>query len=136
METINVLSNLLSQLKILLVALAAATSTNPVMPPKLNTPYLIRSYVESQALEYGINPKMAACIVGHESQWQDRDGDDGNSRGYWQISRIWHPEVSDATAYSLASSTAWSLQRIAEGHIKEWETYNLYCHDIRIFTDE
>ena len=41
-------------------------------------------------------------------------GDGEASRGLWQISKIYHPEVSDAMAFNVRSSTQWSLERIRE----------------------
>ena len=97
-----------------------------------NVPAL-ENMVSSYAKDIGINPAYASCIVSHESQWSDRAGDDGNSRGLWQISKIWHPEVSDAIAYSFQSSTLWALNWIAQGHAKQWSTYWIYCSSTPIF---
>lgn len=84
-------------------------------------------FLRTKAVDFGINPDLAECIVQHESQFQDRYGDDGTSRGYWQISSIWHPEVSDATSFSFTSSTLWALPWIASGHVTQWTTYRQYC---------
>lgn len=54
-------------------------------------------------------------------------GDDGQSRGYWMISDVYHPEVSTACADDLACSTDWSLQWIAAGHIDQWSTWKYRC---------
>jgi hypothetical protein len=92
------------------------------VPPVL-TPEKVKSYVLAQAKLYGVNPVKADWIVKKESQYGLRmRGDDGNSRGYWQISSIYHPEVSTACADDLKCSTAWSLKRIAAGYINEWST--------------
>jgi hypothetical protein len=50
-------------------------------------------------------------------------GDGGESRGLWQINRIYHPEVSDQCAYNVECSTDWALQRIMDGNINEWSTW-------------
>lgn len=90
----------------------------------------VKEYVYEQAKKAGVNPFKADWIVSHESQYgKNMKGDDGNSRGVWQVSKIWHPEVSDACAYDLGCSTKWSLARIAAGHINEWSTYRL-CHKL------
>lgn len=103
----------------------SATTENPIVSTA--------DYVAAQASLYGVNPALAACIVSHESRWRpDATGDDGNSRGLWQISRIWHPEVTDAAAYSAASSTQWSLARIRAGHVGQWSTYRKYCMGIAV----
>ena len=89
----------------------------------------LRAYVEGAAKTRGVNPQVADWIVTHESQHHpEATGDGGESRGLWQINRAWHPEVSDACAYSIACSTDWSLERIRSGHIVEWSTWK-YCKE-------
>jgi hypothetical protein len=90
----------------------------------------VKSYVRTQALEYGVNPTLALWIVKHESQFNPHAKGDGEaSRGLWQISRIYHPEVSDAMAFNVASSTEWSLERIRSGKVNEWSTYR-FCRTL------
>jgi hypothetical protein len=90
----------------------------------------VKAYVQSQATEYGVNPKLALWIVKHESEFNPRAKGDGEaSRGLWQISKIYHPEVSDAMAFNVASSTEWSLERIRSGKVNEWSTYR-YCRTL------
>jgi hypothetical protein len=90
----------------------------------------VKAYVRTQAVEYGVNPTLALWIVKHESQFNPRAKGDGEaSRGLWQISRIYHPEVSDAMAFNVASSTEWSLERIRSGKANEWSTYR-YCRTL------
>jgi hypothetical protein len=93
----------------------------------------IYQFVIDESVTLGINPALSECIVSHESQWKNRPGDDGESRGIWQVSEVWHPEVSDAVAYSEVSSTIWALNWIAEGHVRQWTTYREYCSDIPVF---
>jgi hypothetical protein len=87
----------------------------------------IQAYIQAQAREYGVNPNLAVWIVKHESQFNPRAKGDGEaSRGLWQISKIYHPEVPDAVAFNVKSSTEWSLERIAAGKVNEWSTYR-FC---------
>jgi hypothetical protein len=87
----------------------------------------VKAYVQAQAMEFGVNPLLALWIVKHESQFNPRAKGDGEaSRGLWQISKIYHPEVSDAAAFSVAMSTEWSLARIRAGKANEWSTYR-FC---------
>jgi hypothetical protein len=84
----------------------------------------VKGYVQTQALQHGVDPKLALWIVKHESHFNPRAKGDGEaSRGLWQISKIYHPEVSDAMAFNVASSTEWSLERIRSGKVNEWSTY-------------
>jgi hypothetical protein len=90
----------------------------------------VKAYVRTQATELGVNPKLALWIVKHESEFNPRALGDGEaSRGLWQISRIYHPEVSDAVAFNVASSTEWSLERIRSGKANEWSTFR-YCRTL------
>ena len=87
-----------------------------------------REYVLEQAKNAGVNPIPILFILDHESQDGSRmRGDDGNSRGYFQISSIYHPEVSDSCADSLPCSTAWTIKQILTGRISEWSTWRLRC---------
>ena len=84
----------------------------------------VKAFVRSEAVEYGVDPLLALWIVKHESSFNPRAKGDGEaSRGLWQISRIYHPEVSDAMAFNVASSTEWSLDRIRSGKVYEWSSY-------------
>jgi hypothetical protein len=90
----------------------------------------VRAYVQTQAMAHGVNPQLALWIVKHESEFNPRaEGDGEASRGLWQISRIYHPEVSDAMAFNVASSTRWSLERIRSGKVNEWSTYR-FCRTL------
>ena len=90
----------------------------------------VKAYVEAQALKYGVNPNLAIWIVRHESQFNPRAKGDGEaSRGLWQISKIYHPEVTDTIAFNMASSTEWSLGRIRAGKAHEWSTYR-FCRTL------
>ena len=88
----------------------------------------IYAYVVKESEIYGIPIASTTFIVSHESQWNpEKLGDDDQSRGLWQISRIWHPEVSDKCAMDTICSTQWSLQFIAanKNNINQWSTYRL-----------
>lgn len=93
----------------------------------------VRGFVREYAILQGIDPERALFILHKESQDCFRGGafnptvrgDDGNgvSRGCWQISRRWHPEISDECAYDLICSTIFSIDRIKKGYINEWSTW-------------
>lgn len=86
----------------------------------------VGAFVMAQAWVLGVNPILADFIVRKESRYGlEMSGDDGQSRGYWQISRVWHPEVSDQCAADLKCSTFWSLKWILQGHAREWSTFRL-----------
>ncbi|HEX3376421.1 MAG TPA: transglycosylase SLT domain-containing protein, partial [Candidatus Acidoferrales bacterium] len=103
------------------LSLASAISRRP--QGGLTTSAQLAAYIQSQALKHGVSPAVALWIVRHESQFNPRAKGDGEaSRGLWQISKIYHPEVSDAMAFSVRSSTQWSLERIRSGKANEWST--------------
>ena len=90
----------------------------------------VKAYVRTEAVEHGVNPTLALWIVKHESQFNPRAKGDGEaSRGLWQISKIYHPEVSDEMAFNVRSSTEWSLERIRAGKASEWSTYR-FCRTL------
>lgn len=97
----------------------------PVHYP-LNVPSAreVKAYVQARAEQRGVDPQLALWIVKHESSFNPRAKGDGEaSRGLWQISRVYHPEVSDDEAFSVRSSTEWSLGRIRAGKVNEWSSY-------------
>ncbi len=92
-------------------------------------PLSVPAYVQSAAMAAGVNPRIAEWIVTHESRHHpDALGDNGQSRGMWQINRVYHPEVSDECAYDVQCSTDWSLRRIQDGYVNEWSTWK-YCRE-------
>jgi hypothetical protein len=109
---------------------AAARHISPLSPVPLKVVFHVRgrsnvqAYVKRAAEAKGVSPRVAEWIVFHESRHRpEATGDGGKSRGLWQINKDWHPEVSDACAYNVPCSTAWSLDRIRAGHIDEWSTW-------------
>ena len=108
----------------------ALTDRATVQPASLElstgkpSPQQVKAYVRSQAVGHGVDPQLALWIVKHESSFNPYARGDGDaSRGLWQISKIYHPEVSDADAFSVKSSTEWSLDRIHSGKVNEWSSY-------------
>jgi len=78
------------------------------------------------AEDYGVDPDLALNLAFCESSLNPNAlGDNGHSRGLWQISDIFHPEVSDFVAYDPQLSTEWAMWRISEGYGYEWTCYSL-----------
>ena len=95
--------------------------------PLANTP-TVRDYVRRAAERSGVNPNRADWIVAHESHYgSSMRGDHGQSRGYWMISSIYHPEVSTMCADDLECSTQWALGRIRAGFVNEWSSWRFRC---------
>ncbi len=113
-----------------LANMTRSAADEPKLPGGRITPQLVKAYVRTEAVEHGVNPSLALWIVKHESHFDPRAKGDGEaSRGLWQISKIYHPEVSDAMAFNVASSTNWSLERIRSGKANEWSTYR-FCRTL------
>lgn len=113
-----------------LASLPPIPATPLKLPIDRPTSQQVKAYVQTEALEHGVNPMLALWIVKHESQFNPRAKGDGEaSRGLWQISKIYHPEVSDAMAFNVRSSTQWSLERIRAGKASEWSTYR-FCRTL------
>lgn len=118
---------------LLFLVISAVIRIPAVYTVKAQTPRLgdslapsdaLPAYIESQARAYGVDPKIALWITSHESSFDPtRKGDDDQSRGLWQISSIYHPEVSNACAFEASCSTQWSLAWIAKGHVNQWSTW-------------
>jgi hypothetical protein len=103
------------------VSKAQIIAKNSVLQPNVNE---IKAFIAQEAVKQGVNPHIPLWIAEHESSFQvSAIGDDGESRGIFQISRRYHPEVSDACAYDYKCATEWSLARIAAGHANEWTTW-------------
>ena len=111
-----------------------AVQTEPLSVPEAFVEPLPRDYVAAQAVKAGLSADLAVCIAEHESRFQPDALGDGHltcpmtgepqrSRGLFQISDCWHPEVPDEIAFSVASSTEWALARIQQGYAREWSTY-------------
>jgi soluble lytic murein transglycosylase-like protein len=105
-------------------ASSAGNATSFGMPEGNLVAQGLKSYVFNRAKAFGVSPFLALWIVKHESSFNPRaKGDGDESRGLWQISKVYHPEVPDAVAFDAASSTDWSLERIHEGKVNEWSAY-------------
>lgn len=108
---------------ILTVQIAEAATIAP-----LTSPDDIAAYVTQQATWAEVPTRRALYVAGHESffvatstgdltitchQGPNR-GKPVRARGVWQITDCYHPEVSDAEAYSVEWSTAWALPLLAD----------------------
>jgi hypothetical protein len=128
---------------VLFLALFAPTPLVAVQPPLSPRPLTFdesfRHGVAFEAAEAGVSPRLALCIVEHESRFQPdalgdvhltcpATGEPMRSRGLWQINDCFHPEVSDDVAFSGEDSTEWALARIKQGHAEEWSTYDRCKH--------
>jgi len=128
----TVLTKLAVALNLLSIALASGIPTSTINVAPSTDLSDSRAFVANEAVKYGINPALATCLVQYESQWQgDRIGDVGNkngeSYGWWQIELQQHPDVTQAVAFSITSSTDWALEKINEGHVSWWTTYKDFC---------
>lgn len=126
------------------LATAETLYIEPPKPPSVTSTIsssTIKSIILGLSKEHKVNPSVILFIVSHESQFNPNTvGDDDkicpvglnkgklqHSRGLWQISDCFHPEVPDEIAFDIVSSTIWSIQNIKNGHINEWSTWKYRC---------
>jgi len=61
--------------------------------------------------------RLAAC----ESRFNPEAlGDNGNSRGLFQIHKGYHPTVTDEQAYNIQWATKWTMNKISSGYQRLW----------------
>ena len=93
----------------------------------------IKSFIADRARVAGVPVAQALFIAEHESQFDPtRLGDTDKvcpstgliqrSRGLWQISDCYHPEIDDATAYNVKRSTAWAMRQLLINP-NEWSSW-------------
>ncbi len=61
---------------------------------------------------------LAKCESGFRSKVRGVIKDD--DRGLFQISKTYHPNVSDECAFNIACSTIWTMEKINEGKQSMW----------------
>jgi hypothetical protein len=101
----------------------------------------VKEYVLQQAKLAGVHVAKIDYMVKNESHYNpkatgDHDiiclnkkskyyGEPVYARGLWQITRCWHPEITDEQAFDPEFSTAWALSIIASSKqdcIRQWAT--------------
>jgi len=86
---------------------------------------------------FGADVDKAMNLIQCESSWNKACGERDNpecinpknnsyDRGYFQISRKWHPEVSDECAFDLDCSSEWASKQIKAGHLHEWACWRSF----------
>lgn len=101
----------------------------------------VRDYVVAQA---STTPDLAEFVAGNESGFVYNQRGDLNltclntdspyygrkvyARGVWQITRCYHPEISDAQADDVIWSTIWAVSRLKNKKLcmQEWTQCRLY----------
>lgn len=79
------------------------------------------------ANEYGISRETLSNLLDSESKWNpDAYNPKSEDRGIAQISRIWHPEVTDKCAFDAECAMRWTAKRILDGYSYEWSVCNCY----------
>lgn len=90
----------------------------------------------------GIDPQIALFIAEKESRFDFLSRGDLNgvckygknkgkpqeSRGIWQFNNCSFPNISDAEAFDVASSTALAMEQMKKGNYKIWSVYR-WCRE-------
>lgn len=87
----------------------------------------LQEKAEMVAEQFDISTSTLAALITSESHW-DASADNGHDRGLVQISREYHPEISDYEAFDPDFALAWAAERIKNGHIDEWVSCNCYLY--------
>lgn len=115
-----------------ILATAAATSfaSETVTAPTEEKPTTVEGLIRWHAARHGVDPDVMVAVATCESNLNPTAVGDlhlGVSRGIFQISRRWHPEVSDAEAHDPDFASRWAAEMFAAGHARQWTCYrNLF----------
>lgn len=124
-----------------LINLQIAIAESPIVPeaPKpsleetLSTKEAIVSYIENQAIQSNIEPRIALHVAKAESGFNRYAVGDGHltckktgkpirSRGIWQINNCAHPTVTDEQAFDIVWSTEWAMKEMQKNGCRIWST--------------
>ena len=85
----------------------------------------VEEQLHTIALENDFDPQVLIALSMCESSHRPLvRGDNGHSRGLFQIHDYFHPEVSDEVAFNIRLSAEWTIWRIQTGHANEWACWN------------
>lgn len=101
-----------------------------------------QAHVRSFALEHNVSPELLDYVVSHESHYNSSEigdlyitcksgpykGKSVYARGPLQITRCYHPDITDAQAFDLDWSLAWALPYLQDKQkcIGMWTTCRMY----------
>lgn len=88
-------------------------------------PESLNDAIQRVSRENGISPILLTNLVQSESSGNPK-ADNGYDRGIVQISRTYHPEVSDNCAFDQTCALEWAAKYIAEHGSDEWVAANCY----------
>lgn len=103
----------------------------------------VLSYITETAKANGVDPELATYIATHESHLNPTAVGDMNitfkgqpvrSRGLFQISQAFHPDISDAQAFDPYWATEWSMQYLKDKNTCEhmWTTCGEYYRSLAV----
>lgn len=69
--------------------------------------------------------RLAKCESGFR-QYAFNTTNQSNDRGIFQISKRWHPTVTDDQAYDPIYATRWTINKIKAGGLKLWMCSNVW----------
>ena len=86
----------------------------------------VKKWVLTAIYEAGLDPDKAERLIECESKWKpdvhgvNWSNKKGVDRGLWQISSLYHSEVSNADAYDYKKATVHAIRIIKERGWQEW----------------
>ena len=116
------------------VSLALSPAVALEAPPVPIVTETLQQKAERIAVYNNISTTTFATLIDEESRWKvDAYNEGSEARGLVQISRVWHPEVTDECAFDPECSMNWAVQRIKDGYIDEWQVCNCYSYTRSFF---
>ena len=89
-------------------------------PQSENKP--MKEFVLSIVASKGIDRRVAEKLIYCESRWDENAVSETQDRGLWQISKLWHSEVSDDCAFDYKCSTGEAIRIYKESgnSFRQW----------------
>lgn len=95
----------------------------PPAPP----PQTVNEKITTYAKKYNVSSSLMTEIIKKESNFNpnaigDKHIKCGHSRGLVQISKCYHPEISDEKAFDVDFSIEYLAKELSKGHCRQWST--------------
>jgi len=108
------------------VNMSAINQSLLVVPQRAEAKEIVKVYlgskewIKSEWVKAGMW-EQAYSVINCESRFDPWSiGDEGNSRGLYQIHKKYHPEVSNECAFSPVCSTEWTIKYVEKNGWKAW----------------
>ena len=97
-----------------------ATTISPNLKEKKVIETLIRAVATDEGIDPDLAVKVAECESSLNPEAKNTNSDGSIDRGIFQINTKWHPEVTDAQAFSIVESTKFFCKQFKAGMLSDW----------------